>query len=62
MILKMLLVVENFHQYELAQRLLSFGIDGVSVFQGIQTHVIMELHHQDVPFMVKVHCMAHYTN
>jgi hypothetical protein len=45
-----------------AERLVCFGADGVSVFQGYRTGVTQQLKDQDAPFCLGVHCMAHRTN
>lgn len=46
----------------MAERMVCFGADGVSVFQGLRTGVTMQLKQQHAPFMIGVHCMAHQTN
>jgi hypothetical protein len=45
-----------------AERMVSFGADGVSVFQGSRTGVTTQLKEHDAPFMIGVHCMVHRTN
>jgi hypothetical protein len=45
-----------------AERLVCFGTDGVSMFQGCRTGVTQQLKDQDTPFCLGVHCMAHRTN
>jgi hypothetical protein len=45
-----------------AERMVSFGADGVSVFQGSRTGTTQQLKQKDAPFMIGVHCMAHRTN
>jgi hypothetical protein len=45
-----------------ATRLVCFGADGVSLFQGCRFGVTQQLREQDVPFLLGVHYMAHHTN
>jgi hypothetical protein len=40
----------------------SFGTDGVSVFQGVRTGVTVQLKEHHVPFVSGMHCMSHRTN
>jgi hypothetical protein len=42
--------------------LISFGADGVSVFQGCRTGVATQLRMKHAPFLVSVHCFAHRLN
>jgi hypothetical protein len=46
----------------LAERLVCFGVDGMSVFQGCRCGVTQQLKDQEAPFMLGIHCMAHRTN
>jgi hypothetical protein len=41
---------------------MSFGRDGVSVFEGWCISVIIQFQYQFAPFMIGVHWMAHETN
>jgi len=43
----------------IASKLITFGIDGVSVFQGVIIVVIIQLKDQNALFMIYVHCMTH---
>jgi hypothetical protein len=45
-----------------AERLVFFGTDEVSVFQGCRSSVTQQLKDQDASFMLGIHCMAHCTN
>jgi hypothetical protein len=47
---------------QIGERLVCFGVDGVSVFQGSRNGVTMQLQEYADPFMFGVHCMAHRTN
>ncbi len=41
---------------------MSFGDDGVNVFEGCCIGVIIQFQYQFAPFMTGVHWMAHETN
>ena len=47
---------------DLSERLVCFGTDGDSVFQGCNTRVTVQLKSYNAPYMFGVHCMAHRTN
>jgi hypothetical protein len=47
---------------DLSSRLLCFGADGVTVFQGARTGVTVQLAQKYAPFSIGVHCMAHRVN
>ncbi len=49
-------------QEETTKRLICFGIDGASIFQGCRTKVTFQLKEKFVPYMVGQYCMAHRTN
>ncbi len=42
----------------IAYKLITFGVGGVNVFQGVRIGVIVHLKNQNVPFMIGVHCMS----
>lgn len=46
----------------IASKLLCFGADGVSAFQGAHTGVVRQLKHKFAPFLTGQHCCAHKTN
>ena len=50
------------HAAQIARKLVSFGGDGVSVFQRSRLGVTTRLKHQHAPFMIGVHFLAHRTN
>jgi hypothetical protein len=52
----------GFSESVVAERLVCFGADGVSVFQGARAGVTQQLKQKDAPFLIGVHCMAHRTN
>jgi hypothetical protein len=47
---------------DIANQLVSFDADGVSVFQGSRRGVTTQLQNNVAPFMLGIHCMAHRTN
>jgi hypothetical protein len=44
------------------EKLVYFGADGMSIFQGCRNGVTVQLQEHAAPFMFGVHCMAHCTN
>jgi hypothetical protein len=44
------------------ERLVCFGANGMSVFQGCRSSVMQQLKDQEAQFILGVHCMAHCTN
>jgi hypothetical protein len=49
-------------QEETTKRLICFGADGASIFQGCHTGMTFQLKEKFVPYMMGQHCMAHQTN
>ncbi len=49
-------------EFELASKLISFGANGVSIFQGAKIGVTTQLKEKFSPYMLGVHCVAHRTN
>ena len=47
---------------ELSERLVCFGADGDSLFQGCNTRISVQLKTYNAPYMFGVHCMAYRTN
>jgi hypothetical protein len=47
---------------EVPSRLLCFGVDGVSTFQGAEGGVIVQIQDLHVPFLRGIHYMAHMIN
>jgi len=47
---------------ETTKRLICFGANGASIFQGCHTSVTFQLKEKFVPCMMGQHCMAHRTN
>jgi len=49
-------------QSAIASRLVCFGADGVTLFQGSRNGVTVQMVRHMAPFLFNVHCMAHRTN
>jgi hypothetical protein len=47
---------------DVARKLMSFGIDGVNVFQGVCNNVTHQIQDRYVPHLEGIHYMAHCTN
>jgi hypothetical protein len=62
MIMNSLMTQGDLKQKDLASKLVCFGVDGVSTFQGFKLRTTIQIQWQYVPFVVSVHCMAHQTN
>jgi hypothetical protein len=43
---------------DIASKLITFGVDGVNVFQGVKIGVIFQLKNQNAPFMISVATLA----
>jgi hypothetical protein len=56
-----LLTYSGISESNLASKLVCFGVDGVTTFQGPKTNVITQLK-KNTPFMLGVHCVTHQTN
>jgi hypothetical protein len=49
-------------RYQITQKLIYFGANGVSVFQGTKNGVIKQIHNTYALDSIGVHCMIHCTN
>jgi len=49
-------------QESITFELITFGVDGVSVFEGVRIGVTFQLKTETTLFMIGVHCMSHCTN
>jgi hypothetical protein len=54
--------VRGLTKVEVLSRLLCFGMDGVSTFQGVQGGVIVQIQDLHVLFSMGIHYMAHMIN
>jgi hypothetical protein len=49
-------------QEDTTKRLICFGANGASIFQGCRTSVTFQLKEKFAPCMMGQHCMVHQTN
>jgi hypothetical protein len=49
-------------KFDLASKLINFGANGVSIFQGAKSGVITQLRKKFALYMLGVHCVVHWTN
>jgi len=47
---------------QISKKLLCFGADGVSTFQGTRSGVTTQLQTKFAPFYMGIHCIAHHCN
>jgi hypothetical protein len=57
-IVKSLLLYGGLLEFDLALKLICFGVDGVMMFQGSKTKVTVQLKEKHVPFLLGVHYVA----
>ena len=62
LIMSALSVGDGIADADIAQKLLCFGADGVSSFQGVKTGVTTQIKEKYAPFATGVHCCAHRLN
>jgi len=47
---------------DVANKVVCFGVDSVTIFQGLKIGVTIQLMNKHNPFIVSIHCMAHWRN
>ncbi len=47
---------------DISNKVVCFGVDGVTIFQGLKIGVIVQLVSKRCPFVVGIHYMAHQGN
>jgi hypothetical protein len=47
---------------DIANKIVCFRVDGVTIFQDLKTGVIVQLVSKHCPFVVGIQCMAHWWN
>jgi hypothetical protein len=52
----------NLTREEIACKLVCFGADGMSTFQGYKTGVTTQIHVKYAPFSIGIHCFSHKMN
>jgi hypothetical protein len=62
MIMSSLVVHGDLSERQIVEKLVCFGADWVSTFQGSRNGVTVQLQKSTAPYIFGVHCMAHRTN
>jgi hypothetical protein len=62
MIIDQLFMYGGLLQQQLGKKLIFFGADGATVFQGARSGVIRHLMEGFIPFVIPMHDFAHHTN
>jgi hypothetical protein len=62
LITKTLIIKGALNKKYIFRKLISFGANGVIVFQGIKSDVTMQIQEKYAPHMVGVHYIAQHTN
>jgi hypothetical protein len=47
---------------DLANKVVCFGVNGITIFQGLKIGVTIQLTNKHCPFLIGNHCMAHRCN
>lgn len=61
-IIRSLVVFYGMSKIYLSIKVVCFGADGVTIFQGLKIGVIVQLTNKHCPFLIWIHCMAHWCN
>jgi hypothetical protein len=62
LITKTLIIKGALNKKDIFMKLVSFGANGVIVFQGIKSDATMQIQEKYAPHMVGVHCITQHTN
>jgi hypothetical protein len=46
----------------LANKVVCFGVNGITIFQGLKISVTIQFTNKHCPFLIGIHCMAHQCN
>jgi len=57
-----LIVFGGLLEMDIVNKVVCFGVDGVTIFQGLKTGVTIQLMAKDSLYIVGIHCMAHRCN
>jgi hypothetical protein len=49
-------------KFDIANKVVCFGANGVIIFQGLEIGVTIQLVNKHCPFVVGIHSMAHWCN
>jgi len=62
LIIQSLVEYGRLNEVNVARKLICFGVDEVTIFNGVKSGVTIQLMQKHVPFVSDVHYMAHCTN
>jgi hypothetical protein len=62
MLVNFITIIGGFSKEDLATKLVSFDVNGVTVFHGLKIGVTMQFIEQHAPFVIGIHYMAHRCN
>jgi hypothetical protein len=62
LIMNFLMTQGDLQKKDLDSKLVCFGANGLNTFQGFRSQMTFQIQCQYVPFVIGVHCMAHWTN
>jgi hypothetical protein len=62
MLVNFIVITGGLSEGDLVAKLVFFGADGVTIFQGLKTRVTMQLIKKHAPFVTRIHRMAHRCN
>jgi len=57
-----LIVFGGLLEMDITNKVVYFGVDGVTIFQGLKTGVTIQFMAKDSFYIVDIHCMAHQCN
>jgi hypothetical protein len=61
-IIRYCIIFGGMSKIDIANKVVYFGVDNVTIFQGLKTNVIVQLVNKHCPFVLGIHCMAHQCN
>jgi len=62
MIIHFLVIFGGMSETNIANKVVCFGVEGVIIFQGLKTNVIVQLINKYYLFVVRIHYTAHQCN
>ncbi len=62
LLLFVLLLIWVVSMVDIANKVVCFGVDGVTIFQGLKTSVIVQFMNMHNHFIIGIHCMTHQCN
>lgn len=61
-IIRYLTIFYGMSKNNIANKVVYFRVDNVTIFQGLKTNVIVQLVNKHCLFVLRIHCMAHQCN